>query len=36
MDPVDWEAGEHIAIASTNFDAHEAEERIIASVDSTK
>ena len=35
MEPVDWKAGEHIVIASTNFDAHEAEERIIESIDDT-
>lgn len=35
MEPVDWQPGEHIVIASTNFDAHEAEEMIIAEVDAT-
>jgi len=36
MEPVDWVAGEHIAIASTSFEAREAEERVIASVDDTR
>ncbi|MEY3895171.1 MAG: hypothetical protein RLZZ214_690, partial [Verrucomicrobiota bacterium] len=31
-EPVDWQAGEEIVIASTDFDAHQAETRVISSV----
>ncbi len=31
-EPVDWQAGEKIVIASTDFDAHQAEQRTIAGV----
>ena len=32
IEPVDWEAGEKIAVASSTFDHYETEERIISSV----
>ena len=31
-EPVDWQAGEEIVIASTDFDAHQAETRVISSI----
>ena len=36
QEEVDWQVGEQIAIASTSFEAREAEQRTIIAVDSTK
>lgn len=35
MQKVDWVAGEYISIASTSFEAREAEKRRIVSIDNT-
>lgn len=32
---VDWKAGERIGIATSSFEAHESEERVISSIDRT-
>ncbi|OJJ23479.1 hypothetical protein BKI52_03700 [marine bacterium AO1-C] len=35
-EPVDWEVGDRIVIASTDFDMNHAEERVISSISSNK
>ena len=36
QEPVDWQVGEQIAIASTSYIGREAEKRTIKSIDSSK